>query len=165
MQPTCLREAGPPPTRGFGGGRRTGAKRPREGRGWCGGDGGSSAEVYGSTRTKCLICLICWVVTVSIATIAAAWQLCGMSQSTTYRPCLPRCPWCRRPAQVWRERPGGGIRTGRIAGCSNPARGAGPPTDCVIYPHTLPMTTRAAAIREWKKLLLPPVRLQDHAFA
>ncbi len=59
---------------------------------------------------------------------------------------LPRCPWCRKAAKIWRERTGGGW----IAGCANVAHAAGP-AGCAIQPYTLPMTTRAAAVREWKK--------------
>jgi hypothetical protein len=60
---------------------------------------------------------------------------------------LPRCPWCRKPAKIWRERSGGGWQVG----CHNIEYAAGPVRGCVIQPHTLPMTTRAAAIREWKR--------------
>jgi len=44
---------------------------------------------------------------------------------------------------------------GWIAGCSNPVRGAGPPTDCIVCPRTFPLANRAAAVREWRKILTP----------
>jgi hypothetical protein len=59
---------------------------------------------------------------------------------------LPPCPWCRKPARVWRHSGGGWF-----AGCDNPEYAASPVPGCVVNPHTLAMTTRAAAIREWKR--------------
>lgn len=57
---------------------------------------------------------------------------------------LPRCPWCRTVAEIRQE------HAGWVAGCTNAQHGAGP-AGCVIQPQTLPMTTRAGAIREWKR--------------
>jgi len=57
---------------------------------------------------------------------------------------LPRCPWCGKPAKVWRDRTSAG---GWRAGCDNANYATGPP-GCPIMPQTLPMTTRAAAIRD-----------------
>ena len=59
-------------------------------------------------------------------------------------PLLPPCAWCKHPATVRRE------HRGWVAGCNNSARAAGPRSDCLVYPHTTMMTTRAAAVRAWR---------------
>jgi len=63
-----------------------------------------------------------------------------LDQGTT----LGRCPWCRSFAVVWQE------HDGWLAGCRNVEHATGP-AGCIIQPHTLPMTTRTAAMREWRR--------------
>ncbi len=79
------------------------------------------------------------------------------------RTIFPRCPWCHETAKVWKDGRGYGAGRGLseggwIAGCTNPVRAVGPPSDCAVCPRTMVMASPAAAIREWRKILLPTTR-------
>lgn len=80
-----------------------------------------------------------------------------MPSFSAYKTIFPRCPWCLHPAKVWLEDRAFKLREGQaegwIAGCTNAVHAWGPPSECLVRPQTLPMTTRVAAVREWRKIL------------